>query len=244
MQIRGMVGAALAGSVGWVLAQEPLLLSYYERAPYAVRQVDGSATGLTADVAAAALTQAGIPFQWQLIPAKRQIVEMLRASVPTCALGWYKTPERSQMGKFSDPIYHDKPTVGIARADFSPPGRTLAALVADPAVRILMKNGLTYGQDVPRILARAKAQVQVISSEQVTLARMVAANRADVMFSPQEEAQDLVVNAQRAGQRLQLLQFDDVTHGYARYIWCSKTVSDATMVRINQGIARVVKRDP
>ncbi len=222
-------------------SEDTLLLSYYERAPFAVKQADGSVTGLTADPAAAAFKRSGIAFAWQLVPAKRQIINMAHAKTPECALGWYQTAERSQVGKFTDPIYHDKPTVGIARFGFQPPGTTLAALAANPAIRILMKSGLTYGQDVPRIMATARADVQVIASEQATLARMVAAGRADFMFSPEEEAHALLANGQKSGQLLKILNFADVSHGYARHIWCSQAVSDDTIARLNRAIAQTVR---
>lgn len=235
------IWSVLLCAAGAAQSEDSILLSYYERAPYAVRQVDGAVTGLTADPAAAAFTKAGIPYQWQLVPARRQIANMESAITRECALGWYKTAERSQMGKFTDPIYRDKPTVAIARVAFQPGKPTLAALVADPSVRVLMKSGLTYGQDVPRIMATAKANVQVIVGEQTTLTRMVVANRADFMFSPYEEAQSLIASSQmgnpKEGQRLKMLTFDDVVQGPTRHIWCSKMVSDDTIARLNQAIA-------
>lgn len=235
------IWSVLLCTAGAAQGEDSILLSYYERAPYAVRQPNGAVTGLTADPAAAAFTKAGISFQWQLVPAKRQIANMESAKTLECALGWYKTAERSQMGKFTDPIYRDKPTVAIARVAFQPGSPTLAALVADPSVRVLMKSGLTYGQDVPRIMASASANVQIIVGEQTTLTRMVAANRADFMFSPYEEAQLLIANSQigspKESQKLKILTFDDVVQGHTRHIWCSKLVSNDTIARLNRAIA-------
>lgn len=245
MQKKWIWGVLLCAA-GSAQCDDAILLSYYARAPYAVHQIDGSVTGLTADAAAAAFTKAGIPFQWQLVPAKRQIVNLRTGKTRECALGWYKTAERSQWGKFTDPIYRDKPTVAIARFAFQPGGTTLAAAVADPSVRVVMKSGLTYGLDVPRIMANAKAQVQVIGSEQTTLARMVAADRADFMFSPHEEAQSLIVSSQvgspSEGQTLKILSFDDVAQGHTRHIWCSNLVSNDTIVRLNQAIAQTTRQ--
>lgn len=242
---RGMKDLVLCGLLlgvgGNAFAEEVILLSYYERAPYAVRLANGNVTGLTADPAAAAFQRAGIRFQWQAIPAKRQLVQIERANTLECGVGWYKTASRASAGKFTDAIYRDKPTVAVARIHFNPPEKSLAAMAASPSVRILMKNGLTYGRDVPGIMSTAKAQVQVITGDQSALARMVAADRADFVLSPNEEATLLIANVEKGASRLKVLTFDDVVAGDTRHIWCSKKVSDDTIARLNVAIAQSAK---
>ena len=231
----------LLGAWGSAFAEESVLLSYYERAPYAVRLTNGAVTGLTADPAAAAFRKAGIPFQWQSVPAKRQLVQIERGNTLECGVGWYRTTERAGAGKFTDAIYRDKPTVAVARFNFSPTERTLAALAANPSVRILIKSGLTYGRDVPGILSTAKANVQMITGDQIALARMVAAGRADFVLSPYEEATLLMANVETGAIRLKVLPLDDVVAGDTRHIWCSKKVSDDTIAKLNAAIAQTVK---
>lgn len=235
-----VIWGLLFGAGGAAHGGEVVLLSFYERAPYAVRQSNGEVTGLTADPAAAAFNHAGISFQWQSIPAKRQLVRMERGDTVECAVGWYKTAEREGLGRFTDPIYRDKPTVAVARLAFNPPEKTLVALAANPSVRILMKSGLTFGRDVPKIMSTARAHVQVVVGEQSALARMVAANRADFMLSPPEEARSLIASGENETHRLKVLTFDDVVDGDTRHIWCSKRVSDATITRLNRAIAKTV----
>jgi ethanolamine utilization microcompartment shell protein EutS len=222
-------------------AEEVILLNYYERAPYAVRLANGEVTGLTADPAAAAFQRAGIRFQWQSIPAKRQLVQIERGNTLECGVGWYKTTERAGAGKFTDAIYRDKPTVAVARVNFHPTERTLAALAANPSVRILAKSGLTYGRDVPGIMATAKAKLQVITGDQSALARMVAADRADFVLSPNEEAMLLIANVETGAHRLKIMTFDDVVAGDTRHIWCSKKVSDDTIAKLNVAIEQTAK---
>jgi hypothetical protein len=69
-------------------------------------------------------------------------------------VGWYKTQEREKFGKFTAALYRDKPTVAIVRKPFQPQASTLAGVVADPALRVVMKVGLTYGQDVVDTITR------------------------------------------------------------------------------------------
>jgi polar amino acid transport system substrate-binding protein len=216
-------------------------LNFYERPPYMVQQGDGDARGLTADPAAAAFKKAGIAFRWQLSPAKRQLAQIENGQGLECGIGWYKTPERERFAKFTVPIYRDKPTVALARPGFKSSETTLATVVANPAVRVLMKGGLTYGQDVQRIMATAKANVQVVTGEQFTLARMVDAARADFMFSPQEEAGILVNSPELGSNSLRVLTFSDVHEGDTRHIMCSNKVSDDTIARLNRAIGQRVK---
>ena len=126
------IWGALLCTAGAAQCEDTILLSYYERAPYAVRQANGSVTGLTADPAEAAFKKAGIPFQWQLVPAKRQIVNIENARTLECGVGWYKTADRASVGKFTEPIYRDKPTVAVARLHFNPPEKSLVAMAANP----------------------------------------------------------------------------------------------------------------
>lgn len=231
----------LLSAWGVVHCGEVVLLSYFERAPYAVRQANGDVTGLTADPAAAAFQRTGIRFQWQAIPARRQQVHIERANTLECGVGWYKTADRASVGKFTDAIYRDKPTVAVAHIHFNPPEKSLMAMVANPSVRILMKNGLTYGRVVPGIMSTAKAHVKVITGDQSALARMVAADRADFVLSPYEEASTLIASVGQEGQRLKILHFDDVVAGDTRHLWCSNQVSDVTIARLNQAIAQNVK---
>lgn len=222
---------------GTVYAEDLIDLHYYVRPPYMVKNGEAGASGLTADPSKAAFDRAGVRFRWQHTPAKRQLVVIENGSGLDCGVGWYKTPEREKFGKFTAPLYRDKPTVALVRQGFLPHAVTLAGVVADPKVRVVMKFGLTYGQDVIGIMARAKAHVQTATTEQSDLARMVASGRADFMFSPQEEADMLVTDVAREGERLRVLSFSDVHEGATRHILCSKRVSDETMEKLNAALS-------
>ncbi|MES2584659.1 MAG: transporter substrate-binding domain-containing protein [Pseudomonadota bacterium] len=226
-------------AVGAVHAEDTIDLHFYVRPPYMVKNGEAQASGLTADPAAAAFEKAGVRFRWQQTPAKRQLVMIESGNGLDCGVGWYKTPEREKFGKFTAPVYRDKPTVAITRAKFQPRDKSLAAVVADPATRVVMKVGLTYGLDIIAIMAKAKAQVQTVTTEQSTLARMVASGRVDFMFSPQEEAELLVAEVEREGEGLKVLTFSDVREGGTRHIMCSRRVSDGTIAKLNTALSRV-----
>lgn len=233
------VFCVVLAAAGAVHAQDVIDLHFYVRPPYMVLGGDGQISGLTADPAKAAFESAGVRYRWQQTPARRQLVLIENGAGLDCGVGWYKTPEREQFGKLSAPLYRDKPTVAIARKQFRHPETSLGGLAADPAVRVVMKVGLTYGQDVVTIMSKAKAQVQMVTTEQTTLARMVASGRVDFMFSPQEEAEVLVADVERAGEGLKVLTFSDIREGGTRHILCSKRVSDDTIARLNAALAKL-----
>lgn len=221
-------------------AQGTIDLHFYVRPPYMVPGSEGQVTGLTADPAKAAFDKAGIRFRWQHTPAKRQLVVIESGGGLDCGVGWYKTSEREGFGKFTAPLYRDRPTVGIVRKQFQPRDASLAGVVADPAIRVAMKVGLTYGQDVVDTMANSRAQVQTVTTEQATMARMVASGRVDLMFSPPEEADLLVADAERAGEGLKVLAFSDIRAGATRHVLCSKKVSDETIARLNLALSRML----
>ncbi len=221
------------------LAEEPISLYYYERPPYMVARADGSAGGITADVAAKALARAGIPFTWNLMPAKRQLATLQRNGGRDCGIGWFKNAQREAIGQFSHPIYHDRPPVAIVGDGFDPHTASLAQLLARPDLQVLVKEGLTYGGYINDLLKNAKAKVTSIAVEQPQLVRMVAAGRADMMFAPREEA-DFLVTAHESGQEsVRVLSFTDVPAGDARYLFCSKQVDNATMAKLNAAIDQI-----
>ncbi len=218
------------------LAQEAITLHYYERPPYTVAQGDGSATGLTADVAAKVLTRAGIPFTWSLMPAKRQLAIIEHNTGRDCGIGWFRNPQREAFGTFSHPIYRDRPPVAIVRDGFEPQADSLAQLLQRPGVRVLVKEGLTYGGYINDLLKTAKAHVSPVTVEQPQLVRMIAAGRADIMFAPREEADVLVTRHESGPYSVHIVGFADVPAGDQRYLYCSKQVDSATMAKLNAAI--------
>lgn len=228
-----------AFAAGAAHAEELINLHFYVRPPYMDLGAQAQVEGLTAEPAKAAFEKAGIPFRWQQTPAKRQLVLIESGSGLDCGVGWYKTPEREKFGKFSAALHRDRPAVAIAHVKFQPRARALVEIVADPSIRVVTKVGLSYGQDVVAIMARAKAQVHSATTEQVDLARMVASDRADFMLSTYEEASILIAAVGPTAVNLRVLAFPDVQEDTTRHILCSRKVSDATMDKLNAALPKL-----
>lgn len=226
-----------------VQATETITLHFYERPPYMIKR-GTEATGLTANPAQAAFTQAGIAFEWALTPAKRQLRLIKESTGLDCGVGWLKNPEREAFGKFSRPIYQDKPAVALVRPDFKPAGETLAEVLADPNLRVLMKSGLTYGKYVSMQTKIAQAKINSVTVEQPMLIRMISAGRSDLMFSTEEESEMSVTSGETGPNSLKVLKFPDIPPGETRHLLCSKKISDATMAKLDAAIEKASRPMP
>ena len=233
---RVVVGCGLI-AVGTSRAAEPLALYFFDRPPY-VAQRPGSddVSGLTATPAAQAFKAAGIPFRWVEMPTVRQLVTLKDSPQPACAVGWFKNPDRELHFKFSKPIYRDRPTVGLAHADYRATNATLADTLRQPGLQVLVKDGFSYGPLIDNLLAQSKVERVVTSTESVAMVHMVAAQRAHFMFAAEEEAAYLVEQAGVPAQQLRVQHFADLPPGERRYILCSKAVPDETIERLNKAI--------
>jgi hypothetical protein len=124
----------------------PIVLHYYERKPFQYTAEDGQVAGLVVEPAIKVFSKAGIPITWTLTPVNRIFATHKANSGPDCSSGWYKTAERESIGKFTLPIYRDKPFAGLIRADSEiPSGISAKDLLARPNKRLLVKLGLVYG---------------------------------------------------------------------------------------------------
>lgn len=225
---------ALAGLAAGVQAQESVTLHYYERPPYAMPGPEGDVGGLIAERVTQAMIRTTIPFSWRQTPAKRQLALIQGNRGRDCGVGWYKTPERERVAQFSKPVYVDHPSVAIVRPTLGlVPGATLQQVLDDPQLHLLVKDGLTYGAYVRRLMASYRAQVQVVAVEQAQMVRMIAAGRADMMFASQEEASYL---ASHVDKSVRVLSFPDVPVGEPRYLMCSKRVDPLTLAMINAAL--------
>lgn len=231
-------GIMLLKSSGLLAQSLPeVTLHYYERPPFMSRHADGSAEGLTADRARLAFVRSGVPFHWALTPAKRQLALLQANSGRDCAVGWLRNPQRQAYALFSDAIYQDKAAVMILRSQLMlPAGKTLAQILDDSQLHILLKEGLTYGNYVQSKLASARAVLDYTTMDQPQLLHMVMAGRTDAMFATQEEAEMLLASSDpQAGLKMQT--FPDALAGDTRHIMCSRNVGDAVIKRLNSAIA-------
>jgi polar amino acid transport system substrate-binding protein len=218
-------------------SEEPVTLLYNDRPPYLVSQADGSATGLSATPAANAFKAAGIPFTWSKMPTNRQLAVVKDLAGMYCAVGWFRKPEREEFARFTKAIYQDKPTVALVNAQFSiRDGNTLANVLAMKGVRVLVKDQFSYGAFVDGLLASVRPTVISTTAENVQMVQMIQANRADLMFVAEEEANYLIAQAGLGLNDIRVLRFADMPKGEKRHIMCSRHVPEDIIARLNKAI--------
>lgn len=236
-----MRSVALAVVALWACAApalaEDITVLYNVRPPYLVES-GGGVSGLTGSPVAAAFKKAGIPFKWESAPSARQMQMIKDSAGPLCAAGWFKNPEREAFGRFTAPIYQDKPTVILTRKD-SPATKhtTTDSLLADPKITVLVKNGYSYGDFIDSRLPKAAAEKTTTTQENVGMATMIVAGRADLMFLAAEEGSELLKAPELADKGLVLANLTDMPPGNPRYLLCSRNVPPDTIEALNRAIA-------
>jgi polar amino acid transport system substrate-binding protein len=238
--IRTLFLAALAmlalANQAW--AEDALVIYYHQRPPYSARKADGSVKGITADIVTQALSVAGIPYRWEESPSARQMEVIKRDEAPSCGLGWFKRPDREAFAKFTAAIYHDLPTIVVARAKdprfFGMP--SIEGLFSDKSLTLLTKTGYSYGAELDAKIADQKPKARADASDNGTMLGMVSRERVDYMIMAEEEAKDLLTQAEFADAGLKIYHLANPPTGEYRYLMCSKSVPDAVIARINQAI--------
>jgi polar amino acid transport system substrate-binding protein len=227
---------ALLGLCGAAQAQG-LTLHYQERAPYSVTQNNGTVTGLVATPAAQALSQAAVAFVWSRTPSQRQLALIQEGDGLHCGVGWFRNPERSALGKFSKPLYRDRPFGALARND-SPlrSGMRGVEALALAGETLLVKDGYSYGAQLDRLIAAQTPAPVKTSAEMLQMLRMVAAGRAGWIIVTPEESQVLREEIGPAAAGLRSVAFADIAAGETRHLYCNRSVPDAWLARIDQAL--------
>jgi polar amino acid transport system substrate-binding protein len=239
-------GALLAWAGSHAAAQAPaaaatvLTLHYQERPPYSQSNADGHVTGLLATPATRACQKAQLTCTWARTPGQRQLSLIQTGQGWDCGLGWYRNPEREALGRFSAPLYQDRPYMALARRGTPwDPQRGLPGLLADPALPLLVKEGYSYGPLLDGLIAQHAGQVRRTSAEAQQMARMLEAGRAGWMIVAPEEAEVLLADPGSAGAppQLQLYPLPGVPVGQTRHLYCNKAVPEAVIERLNRALS-------
>jgi len=230
-----VLAALLVGPPARAADPAMVTLYYYDRPPYYVIGADDTVAGLAIVPTRAAFERAGIPYVLERTSVQRIFELMRNEQGPFCSPGWYRTEERTRFAKFTKPILRDKPTIGIARKGFVvPPGTRFADLAASNMTLLLSTEGFSYGPYIDQIIARREqSQTIHLTSGGRRLMDMLIAGRADLALTTEEEAVTLLA---AGGPDYPIIHFPDIQTGDARYIMCSRGMSDETIARLDRAI--------
>lgn len=216
-------------------------LHYNERPPYQVPS-GGNVTGLTADPVTKAFEKAGVPFQWVSTPSKRQIKLIQQDRECDCGVGWFKNPDREKFALFTIPLYKDNPQVAIVRNDDEriKDGSTLGEAFANKALRLLVKDGYSYGAEIDKKIADGAPPTIKTTVENTIMINMLKQNRGDYYIIAPEEAESLVKASGFKMSDFRFVTFSDMPPGNERYLMCSKKVGESMIKKISAALSEIV----
>ena len=228
-------GVFCGSAWGAVNVLPTITLHYNQRIPYEYLE-NARVSGLLVDPVVTAFKMAGIPFVWSNTPIKRQFVLLQANRGLDCLLGRYKSPEREAYGQFSAPFYRDKPLVALSlrNQEVIEQEHSLKALVQNPSLRLLLKDGYIYGPQVDDWIKTRPSPPQRTTGENISMLREVYYGKADMFLLGQEEAEALLDGSGLPREQLKIHVFADAPAGELRYLMCSKQVPRELIERINR----------
>jgi polar amino acid transport system substrate-binding protein len=217
----------------------PLTLYYESRAPFMIVQ-NGELTGSEGLPAAAAFKAAGIDFTLSEAPVVRQVALVGSNQEPACAVGLYWTAERANSGKYTLPIFRSLPQDIVMRDDNPKmqPINTMAALLAEPSLKLVLRNGYSYGATVDAMLQGANASILRPSEDSHGRIKLVLAGMADATLFTPEEADYQIKQFGAEGKALVVRHFSDSPMAEPRHLYCSKSVDDAIIRKLNDVLSK------
>lgn len=238
-------GLAFACAVATADATQVLQIHYQVRPPFSEVRPDGSIAGVLADPTSAALKRAGVVHHWQQTPGQRQLLLIQAGEGWHCGLGWFRLPEREGLGKFSKPIYRDRPFVALTRED-SPvvAGSSPAALLASAGTVLLAKEGYSYGAVLDNLLLQHPGAVRRTTAESTQMVRMILARRADWMLITPDEAGPLLQQLGPGAGEVRMRPLGGVPAGNQRYLYCSRAVPDGVIDAFNRALTEIHPTPP
>lgn len=219
-----------------VHATNVLTIHFHERPPY-YTFTNGVVSGLCGEPARRAVELAGVPVRWKNTPPQRQIQIIQRGLGLDAGLGWYLTPERGTLARFSAPIYRDNATVALVRRDDPrfDEGLTVDQFLSTPNTVLLVKESYSYGGWLDDRIQRLASRRVAATGNNFTMLRMLEAGRADYLFLTEEEAAELLVT-HPSGRGLRMVRFDDMPAGESRHLMFTRVVPPDWIARIDAAL--------
>lgn len=220
-----------------------IVVHYHERKPYYETRSDG-VHGLCADPLKLVFEKAGVSFRWEKTPPKRQLEILKHNPGRNCLLGWFKTPKREKIAKYSLYIYQDKPAIAIARSDNDKisSGCSLKDILSNQNLVLLRKDGYSYGNYLDEQIGKLKPAEEITSTDNLGMLQMIQVGRADYFFIAQEEAEVLMAVSGAPTKDLKYIRFTDMPKGNRRYIIFSPLIDDEILSRINTAIKTFIHK--
>jgi len=221
---------------------EPITIGYVNRIPYFYMDQGGKFTGVMAKPVTAAFKKAGIPYKLRELPAKRILIYLKNRRPNFCSMGWYKNPEREKFATYSLPVYRNKSRIAVTRHDndLIISNKTLAEVFKIPGIKLLKKDGYSYGKFIDQQIAMHEPETIITTMENDQMLKLVFCSKSIYFFLSEEEADALIPMAGYNPSDFKYIHFSDVPVGLIRYVLFSKQVDPAIVEKINLAIKEIV----
>jgi polar amino acid transport system substrate-binding protein len=219
----------------------PLTVFVFDRPPYYQLDQGKPAGGFLLDIALAILDRAGLPYKVQELPPSRILATFQAKTVPACAVGWLRTPQREALAWFSPPIYRNKALGAAVNANARPYPQTttLDALLRTGLIWGL-REGFSYGSTIDEAFAAYPASKLHRFSNPQHMLHLLARQRLEAVLIEPEELAWLLRQEPNLAESIRLLPLADAPASVTRHIMCSAAVAPAVLDRINAAIEAYV----
>ncbi|HSC80482.1 MAG TPA: hypothetical protein VLC08_09020 [Chitinolyticbacter sp.] len=218
------------------LAIEPMPILFNQRPPLYYIEADASGqpvyAGQVFEKVRDALRRAALPVQFREMPGARVVSQVKGNAEPLCAMGWFKTRERSRFAQFSVPLHRDRAWVIVTRPEHEATIRklgTLKAVLAQRTLSVTLIGGISFGDVIEDQLRRYP--VQRVSAGPTTVLKMIEAGHGDYTIVPIDSLEDHLARVDPQSP-LRTVAPSDV-EGELIYLMCSKRVPPSWLGQFN-----------
>ena len=234
-----MLASAAPTSAPSAGASGALILGYVSR-PGLAEVIDGKPVGTYLETAVAAVEKAGLPYTLQAVTQPRLMAQIASGQPNYCAVGIFRTPERERSARFSQPIYRTPRFVVIGSHSKEAAFRqhkSFVAVVGDPGLKMGMIEGYSHGNTLDPVIAKMHGNIErYVGTFDQGFAKL-AAGRFDYLITFPQEFDSWLTRSGTSPALFLRLDFPDLLDGVPRHVMCSRAVAEATMQRLDAGIA-------
>lgn len=221
---------------------ETINLYFTGRPPFIWRDDAGQMHGISYEIGEKVFKQAQLPYQWVKAPSARVQHYFVTDKQPLCLVNWIYTEERERYGRISLPTYQEHDYVGLVpvgdAANFS--GHQIDALLNNPAMVVLFKEGYAYSTVLTNLLLNMRAAKVDYRGDQAHNVRLIAERRANIAFFEQQELSLILKQQPDLVDKVAIIQFPELnTVPTTRHIICSKSVTEQQMLKMDQAIEQL-----
>lgn len=233
------LGCVCLGSVAaGAQPADPVTLHYIQRPPY-MMESGGELVGLTGGPSYQAFRQAKVPVVIKETPFARQLYYLEKNQGKDCMIGMFKKPEREAFGKYTKPVYQDRPQIIVtAKSQAARFARfqSVVDLFNDKSMVLFVKLAYSYGVPLDALIEKYQPNRIQTTDENLQMIKAVKLKPASYMFMAPEEASAAIEAAGYAHRDFARIQFSNMPEGEYRHLFCSRNVSDEVIHKLNAAI--------